>query len=52
MKAQNENKPAGYYDNDWRVYPTNLTDNDIRRYMPIPKRETDYNPELLNARTF
>ena len=27
-------------------------ENDIRRYMPIPKRETDYNPELLDARNF
>ncbi len=52
MREKNENKPSGYYDSDWRVYPTNLTDNDIRRYMPIPKRETDYNPELLDARNF
>jgi len=52
MKEQNEGKPSGYYDSDWRVYPADLTENDIRRYMPIPKRETDYNPELLNARTF
>lgn len=52
MREINENKPSGYYDSDWRVYPTNLTDNDIRRYMPIPKRETDYNPELLDARNF
>ena len=52
MREKNENKPSGYYDSDWRVYPTDLTDNDIRRYMPIPKRETDYNPELLDARNF
>ena len=52
MRERNENKPSGYYDSDWRVYPTDLTENDIRRYMPIPKRETDYNPELLDARNF
>lgn len=51
-RATNEGKPAGYYDDDWRVYPQDLTDNDKRRYMPIPKRETDYNPEFLNARNF
>lgn len=51
-KEEHENRPAGYYDNDWRVYPDNLTDDDIRRYMPIPKRETDYNPLLLDARKF
>lgn len=51
-KEQNENQPAGYYDNDWKVYPQDLTDNDKRRYMPIPKRETDYNPALLDARNF
>lgn len=52
MREQNEGKPSGYYDSDWRVYPTNLTPDDKRRYLPIPKRETDYNPELLEARTF
>lgn len=52
QKEVNEGKDPGYYDNDWRVYPTDLTDNDVRRYMPIPKRETDYNPVLRNARTF
>ncbi|MDE6248663.1 MAG: RagB/SusD family nutrient uptake outer membrane protein, partial [Paramuribaculum sp.] len=52
MKETNEGQPAGYYDSDWRVYPNNLTEDDVRRYMPIPKRETDYNPEFANARTF
>lgn len=52
MKAANQGKPQEFYDDDWRVYPQNLTENDKRRYMPIPKRETDYNPELLNARDF
>ena len=36
----------------WKVYPTDLTDDDIRRYYPVPKRESDLNPELLKARTF
>lgn len=52
QKEVNEGKPSGYYSSEWKIYPTNLTENDIRRYMPVPKRETDYNPELLNARTF
>ena len=52
MKETNEGQPAGYYDSDWRVYPNNLTEDDVRRYMPIPKRETDYNHEFANARTF
>lgn len=51
-RETNEGKPAGYYDNDWKVYPQDLTENDKRRYMPIPKRETDYNPAFLDARTF
>ncbi len=52
MRAKNEQKDETFYDDDWRVYPTDLTENDIRRYMPIPKRETDYNPVLRDARTF
>lgn len=48
----NEGKEPGYYASEWQVYPTDLTENDVRRYMPAPKRETDYNPELLKARTF
>ena len=31
----------------WKVYPQDLTENDKRRYFPIPKKETDINPELL-----
>lgn len=46
----NENQAAGFYDNDWRVYPQDLTENDIRRYMPIPQRETIYNPDYENNR--
>lgn len=51
-KERNEGKASGFYAEEWMKYPQNLTENDVRRYMPIPKRETDYNPELLNARTF
>ena len=52
MKEKNEGKDSGYYSSEWMKYPTNLTEDDVRRYMPVPKRETDYNPELANARTF
>lgn len=37
---------------DWKVYPNDLTDTDIRRYYPAPKRETDLNPDLNNCRNF
>lgn len=37
---------------DWKVYPSDLTDNDIRRYFPVPKRESDLNPDLENCRNF
>lgn len=50
MREKNENQVAGFYDNDWKVYPQDLTENDIRRYMPIPQRETIYNPEYLDNR--
>ena len=51
-KERNEGKAAGVYKDQYAAYPTNLTANDIRRYMPIPKRETDNNANLLKARTF
>lgn len=51
-KERNEGKAAGFYKDQYAAYPTNLTANDIRRYMPIPKRETDNNANLLKARTF
>ncbi len=40
------------YSSMWKIYPTSseLTKNDIRRYYPIPKTETDQNPNLLNNR--
>ncbi len=36
----------------WKIYPTSsdLTKNDVSRYFPIPKTETDQNPNLLNNR--
>ncbi len=40
------------YSSEWKVYPNNLTENDIRRYYPAPKREQDLNPELANCRSF
>ena len=36
----------------WKTYPQDLTENDIRRYWPIPFREVEISPELANARTF
>uniref|UniRef100_UPI003217A8A5 RagB/SusD family nutrient uptake outer membrane protein n=1 Tax=uncultured Draconibacterium sp. TaxID=1573823 RepID=UPI003217A8A5 len=40
------------YSSQWLVYPisSDLTENDIRRYYPIPKTETDLNPDLVNNR--
>lgn len=52
MKATNSGQPAGTYDNDFKAYPTDLTENDIRRYFPLPQRELELNPDLKNARTF
>ena len=51
-KAANEGQPAGYYDSSWAAYPdvATLTDDDIRRYMPVPYREVTLNPELKDAR--
>lgn len=40
------------YSADWKVYPKDLTDKDIRRYYPAPKREMDLNPDLNNCRNF
>lgn len=36
----------------YKTYPKDLTENDIRRYWPIPFREVEISPELKNARTF
>jgi len=40
------------YSSDWKVYPADLKENDIRRYYPAPKREQDLNSELSNNRNF
>lgn len=40
------------YSSEWKVYPQDLTENDIRRYFPAPKREQDLNPDLANCRSF
>ncbi len=40
------------YSSMWKVYPQDLTDNDVRRYFPVPKRESDLNPALLDCRSF
>lgn len=36
----------------WKVYPQDLKEDDIRRYMPVPKRELDLNPALEDCRKF
>ena len=36
----------------YKTYPKDLTDNDARRYWPIPFREVGISPELANARFF
>ena len=36
----------------YKTYPKDLTENDARRYWPIPFREVEISPELANARTF
>ena len=53
-KAANEGQEAGYYDPAWAAYPdvATLTDDDIRRYMPVPYREVTLNPSLKDARTW
>lgn len=37
---------------NYKTYPKDLTENDVRRYWPIPFREVEISPELANARTF
>lgn len=36
----------------YKTYPKDLTENDARRYWPIPFREVEISPDLKNARTF
>lgn len=40
------------YSSQWKVYPYDLKEKDERMYFPIPKRETDNNPEYKNNRVF
>jgi len=49
---QNPGKPRPDYSANWKSYPTDLTENDIRRYYPVPKTESDINPALLDNRKF
>lgn len=51
-REKNAADPNADYSSDWKVYPSDLTENDIRRYYPAPKREQDLNPELANGRSF
>lgn len=50
VAAKNQDKPRPDFSSEWKVYPFDLTDNDRRRYFPIPKSESDYNPEYLKNR--
>ncbi len=46
-----ESAPHNFdYSSQWLIYPisSELKDKDIRRYYPIPKIETDLNPDLVN----
>lgn len=51
-REKNAKDPNADYSSEWKVYPNDLTENDIRRYYPAPKRESDLNPELNNCRSF
>lgn len=51
-KSTNSGHASDYFSSMWKVYPNDLTENDLRRYYPAPKRETDLNPELKNCRNF
>lgn len=51
-REKNSDNPDVDYSSDWKVYPRDLKEDDIRRYFPIPKRESDLNSDLLNNRVF
>lgn len=51
-RKKNATNPNVDYSSEWKVYPQDLTENDIRRYFPAPKREQDLNPDLANCRSF
>ena len=50
--ANAQNGGSYDYSSMWKVYPQDLTEDDIRRYFPVPKRESDLNQALLNCRSF
>lgn len=49
-KARNEGKDIDFYKNEYIGYPSDLTEDDVRRYFPIPAFELELNPDLANAR--
>lgn len=52
-KERNAKDPStADFSSEWKVYPQDLTEKDIRRYFPVPKRELDLNPQLANCRNF
>lgn len=51
-REANSTDPNADFSSEWKVYPTDLKENDIRRYFPVPKRESDLNPDLLKCRSF
>lgn len=51
-QEKNSSDPNADYSTTWKVYPQDLTENDIRRYYPVPKREADINPALNQNRVF
>jgi putative outer membrane protein len=52
-KEKNAKDPStADFSSDWKVYPQDLTEDDIRRYFPAPKRELDLNPALADCRSF
>ena len=51
-KARNAGHPDDYYADDYKPYPTDLTENDIRRYYPFPRREVELNEDYANNRVF
>lgn len=46
----NPGKAKPDYSSNWKAYPFDLQEDDARRYYPIPKRESDYNPAYLKNR--
>ncbi|MCF0176113.1 MAG: RagB/SusD family nutrient uptake outer membrane protein [Bacteroidales bacterium] len=51
-KERNEGRTSGYYESMYVAYPKNLTEDSILKYMPVPSRELNVNPDLSGARDF